>query len=212
MTPMWPTAFRPAISMWGSFTQRYVKRHGRSSRFRPKASRCWRANVFLKPSHRITWEHRFQNTVEGRVFQGFPGISWLIFGRSQFQGFRNTATCREWIYSLSGGKPPRKPYGNRKGKWGVKTGVNSEFPCFFGHGYVALRTFASRNPSLSLIPPISRPPNRPWRHASSICNATSKSCPAYQRAFFVACSCSAASEARTSATDRPRDGSAFIAS
>lgn len=77
----------------GSFTQRYVKRHGRSWPLKPGALRLWPCDVFGKPYHGIQSERRFPNTVDEHVFQRFSGDIELICGRSKFQGFRNTATC-----------------------------------------------------------------------------------------------------------------------
>ena len=99
--------------------RRLVKRHGRSWRFRPKASRCWRANAFLKPSHRIASEQRFSNTVEEPVFQRF---SWDIvadnrsFPIPRFSEHRNL--LRADLLLIRRECAPRKPCGNRKGKWG----------------------------------------------------------------------------------------------
>ena len=41
---------RPMVGMMGSFTQRYVKRHGPWWLFRRKPFALWRADAFLKPS------------------------------------------------------------------------------------------------------------------------------------------------------------------
>jgi hypothetical protein len=75
----------------GCLTQRYAKRHGRLWPPRLMALPGWRENMFLKLSHSIISEHRFPNTV---LEHGFKGFSWgvgLTSGRSQFQGFPNTA-------------------------------------------------------------------------------------------------------------------------
>src|ERR1019366_6990731 len=61
--------------MSGCFAQRYVKRHGSAGPFRPKTSHHWQSDVFLKRSHGMMSEHRFPDTVQEHVFQGFSHLA-----------------------------------------------------------------------------------------------------------------------------------------
>lgn len=128
----------------GSFTQRYVKRHGRSRRFRPMALLRRPAAAFPKPSHGIQSEHRFPNTVYEHDFPRlFPGLDFgLIAGCSQFLGFRNMTPFRGWRYFFSGVNLPLENHAEIvRQNGGIKTAENGGLRRLSGQCHVALRTF-----------------------------------------------------------------------